>query len=63
MRTNTLPNKLTCCLSPGSEHEQKSLAHAWIKRTLKNCDVEEVAKDYKVSIEGNEAVFELKDAK
>tara|TARA_R110002012_G_scaffold297913_1_gene496068 strand:- start:186 stop:386 length:201 start_codon:yes stop_codon:yes gene_type:complete len=60
MTKNTLPNKLTCCLPPGSEHEQKSTAHEWITRLLKNCDVEETHKDYDVVIAGNIAVFELK---
>jgi hypothetical protein len=61
MSPNTLPNKLTCCLSPGSEHEQKSTAHEWITRLLKNCDVEETHKDYDVVIDGNIATFNKRD--
>ena len=74
MTKNTLPNPLTCLLYPtitltsdsssdqrsARLHECRSLAHSWIERTVRNCDVKEVAKDYRVSIEGNIATFTKK---
>jgi len=63
MTKNTLPDKLTCCLPVGSEHDKRTMAERWIIELLKNCDVAETRKDYTIQMLPNQAVFMKKEVR
>jgi len=60
MSPNTLPDKLSCCLSSGTLHEQRTSAEKWIVELLKNCDVEDTRANYTLQMLPNRAVFTRK---